>query len=84
MRGGLGKERKDEIREEVVVLTGVLSSDLTRGYEQFEDQVIYAVDGVPVRSLEHMSMLLDRSRGEFVNIILERGCSAPRKLVHVE
>ena len=50
-----------EDREEVLVLTGVLHNELTRGYEGFEDEVVYAIDGAPVRSLEHLSNLLDEA-----------------------
>ncbi len=60
-------------REEIVVLTNVLASDLTRGYEGYESAVVEAVDGVRLRSLAHLSELLDKSSGEFVSLRLERG-----------
>jgi hypothetical protein len=35
--------------------------------------VVHSVDGVPVLDLAHLSALLDRGEGEFVDIVLERG-----------
>ena len=55
------------------MLTGLLASELTRGYEAFEDEVVYALNGVPVTSLKHLAALLDGPESEFVEITLERG-----------
>jgi len=60
-------------REEVVMLASVLRSELNRGYEQLEQEVIYSVDGTPVRSLRHLSELIDAARGEFVDFTTEDG-----------
>jgi hypothetical protein len=60
-------------REEVVMLASVLRSELNRGYERLEQEVIYSVDGTPVRSLRHLSDLIDAARGEFVSIATEQG-----------
>jgi len=51
----------------------VLRSELNRGYERLEQEVIYSVDGTPVRSLRHLSDLIDAARGEFVSIATEQG-----------
>jgi len=60
-------------REEVVMLASVLPSELNRGYERLEQEVIYSVDGTPVRSLRQLSDLIDAARGEFVSIATEQG-----------
>jgi S1-C subfamily serine protease len=60
-------------REEVVMLASVLRSELTRSYEDLEQQVIHAVDGTPVRSLRHLSDLIDAAAGEFVVFTTETG-----------
>jgi hypothetical protein len=60
-------------RTEVVMLASVLRSELTRGYEDLERQVIHAVDDTPIRSLRHLSDLIDAARGEFVTFTTETG-----------
>ena len=60
-------------RREVVVITNVLGSELSRGYEDFEDEVVYAMNGTPIRDLRHLSELLDTSNEEFVTITTEMG-----------
>ncbi len=60
-------------RREVVVLTGILRTEMNRGYEQFEDSVVFAVDGTPVRDLNHLSQMLDHGPGDFATITLEQG-----------
>jgi hypothetical protein len=61
------------LRREAVVISSVLASELSRGYELFEDQIVHDVDGSMVRDLRHLSELLDEARSEFVTITLERG-----------
>jgi hypothetical protein len=60
-------------RDEFVVLSGVLHNELTQGYQGFGDEIVHAVNGSPVRSLEHLSEALDSAQGEFVKITLRRG-----------
>jgi hypothetical protein len=60
-------------REEVVMLASVLRDELNRGYEQLQQEVIYSVDGTPVRSLRRLSDLIDAARGEFVTFTTEDG-----------
>jgi S1-C subfamily serine protease len=60
-------------REEVVMLASVLRAELTRSYEDLEQQVIYAVGGTPVRNLRHLSDLIDAAAGEFVTFTTEAG-----------
>lgn len=60
-------------RREIVVLTRVLTTEFTRGYQDMEDQVVLSVGGVTVRDLRHLSELLDDARGEFVEIVTEAG-----------
>jgi hypothetical protein len=69
----LGRKSPANGRREVVVLSTLLSNELTRGYEEFEDQVVYAIDDRPVRDLAHLSRLLDDATGKFVTITLEQG-----------
>jgi S1-C subfamily serine protease len=61
------------IRDEFVVLSGVLHNELTQGYQDFEDEIVHAVNGSTVTSLEHLSEELDSAQGEFVKITLRRG-----------
>lgn len=60
-------------RREVVILTGVLTDELTRGYEDIKNTVILSIDGTVVRDLAHLSDLLDSGEGEFVTILTELG-----------
>jgi len=68
----VGPKRGEGNRRQVVVLTGILANELTRGYEQFEDEVIYSVNGEPLKDLSHLSQLLDNASGEFVSFTTER------------
>jgi S1-C subfamily serine protease len=72
-RSILGQDLPRTPRSEVVVLTGLLASGLTRGYEEFEDEVVYAVNGVPVKSLKHLAEILGGPDDEFIKITMERG-----------
>jgi S1-C subfamily serine protease len=72
-RSILGRDLASNPRSEVVVLTGLLPSEMTRGYGEFEDEVVHAVDGDPVQGLRHLAELLDSARNEYVNITMERG-----------
>jgi len=49
-------ERADQ---EVVVLSQVLASELTAGYEAFGNLQLFRVNGVPVLNLRHLCYLLD-------------------------
>jgi S1-C subfamily serine protease len=69
----LVSDRGVDGRREVVVLSGVLATELTRGYENMEDEVVLAVDGTTVRDLRHLSELLDSAPGEFLTITTEQG-----------
>ncbi len=70
---GLVPSHGVEGRREVVVISRVLHSELTRGYEEFEEQVIYSVNDTLIRDLHHLSQLLDASRSRFVTIKTEQG-----------
>ena len=63
----------DPAPQEFVVLSGLLHNELTQGYRIFDDEVVHSVDGQPVRSLRHLSGLLDAAAGDFVSITLQRG-----------
>ena len=39
----------------------------------FEDSVVFAVDGTPVRDLNHLSQMLDHGTDDFATITLEQG-----------
>ncbi len=60
-------------RREVVILTSVLTDELTRGYEDIKNTVILSIDGTVVRDLAHLSDLLDSGESEFVTILTELG-----------
>ncbi len=68
----LGAPSAKEHRREIVVLIGFLSNELTRGYDFLEDEVVYAVDGEPVKDLAHLSWLLDSGDSKLVTIMMER------------
>jgi hypothetical protein len=68
----LGPKRGEGDHRQPVVLTGILANELTRGYEQFEDEVIHSVNGEPLKDLNHLSQLLDGASGEFVTFATER------------
>ena len=58
---------------DLVDLNGRLANELTRGYEDLEDEIVYAVDGQPIEDLAHLSHLLDQGTAELVTITMERG-----------
>ncbi len=60
-------------RREIVVLSNVLRSELTRSYRDLEDRVIQSVNGERVRDLRHLSDALDAAVGPFVTIETEQG-----------
>ena len=62
----------EERRRELVVLSGFLTNELTRGYEDFEYEVVHAVNGEPIADLAHLSSLLDSGNSKLVTIMLER------------
>ena len=72
-RSILGRDPGRRRRSEVVILTGFLASELTRGYERFEDRVVHAVNGVSITSIEHLAQLLDSLESEFVEISMREG-----------
>ena len=55
------------------VLSGLLPNELTREYESFEDEIVYAVNDEPVEDLAHLSSLLDNGTSKLVTIMMERG-----------
>ena len=55
------------------MLSGLLPNKLTRGYENFEDEIVYTVNGEPVKDLAHLSSLLDNGTSKLVTIMMERG-----------
>lgn len=69
----LGGRSPEEERRQIVVLTGLLPNELTRGYGAFEDGIVYAVNGQRVQDLAHLSDLLDNANDGLVTIIMERG-----------
>lgn len=50
-------------REEHVVLSRVLADELTVGYADRSNELLIAVDGVPVRSLSHLHELIQAASG---------------------
>jgi S1-C subfamily serine protease len=60
-------------RRQVIVLSRVLTTEFTRGYQDMEDEVVLAVDGTTVRDLRHLSELLEAASGKFVTIATESG-----------
>lgn len=60
-------------RRQIVVLSRVLTTEFTRGYQNMEDAVVLSVDGTTVRDLRHLSELLEGASGEFVTIATEDG-----------
>ena len=69
----LGAEGGGEQRREIVVLSGLLASELTRGYEALEDSIVRSVDGRPIADLSDLSRALDRGTGSLVVIETEHG-----------
>lgn len=69
----LGGRGAGERRRQIVVLTGLLANELTRGYEGLENGIVYAVDGQPVEDLAHLSDLFDHGTNDLVTITMERG-----------
>eukprot|EP00112_Aurelia_sp_Birch-Aquarium-sp1_P012613 Seg2652.1 transcript_id=Seg2652.1/GoldUCD/mRNA.D3Y31 product="Protease Do-like 10 mitochondrial" protein_id=Seg2652.1/GoldUCD/D3Y31 len=50
----------ERIEQEVVLLSQVLASELTAGYEAFSNLQLYRVNGIPVLNLRHLCYLLDQ------------------------
>jgi len=51
------KEKQDQ---EVIILSQVLASELTAGYDSFSNLQIYRVNGIPILNLKHLCHLLDK------------------------
>jgi len=52
--------------QEVVVLSQVLASELTAGYDSFSNLQLYRVNGVPILNLRHLCHLLDRFTAPYI------------------
>ena len=62
-------------RIEPVVLQKVLADEANIGYHQYENLLVSAVDGQPVRCLAHLVELVEQGSGECVRIRTEVGLS---------
>ena len=60
-------------RSQVVVLSRALPAGLTRGYEDFEDQIVARVEGRVPRDLADLASILESAEGRFVRIDLRHG-----------
>jgi hypothetical protein len=60
-----------EQRQEVVLLSKVLPHEVNRGYHDWMDVVVSSVDGVPVRSMNHLAELIDKADGRWLIIDTE-------------
>ena len=58
-------------REQIVLLTQVLVSDVTVGYEDFVNTRVMAVDGVRVENLAHLVALVEGSQDRWIRLRLE-------------
>ncbi|XP_057313371.1 uncharacterized protein LOC130654772 [Hydractinia symbiolongicarpus] len=51
---------QEKKNQEVIVLSQVLASELTAGYDSFSNLQIYRVNGIPVLNLKHLCHILDK------------------------
>ena len=56
-------DQPDRAGDRVVILTGVLPDPVNVGYHELRDEVVTAVNGEPVRSLQDLCRILDRDHG---------------------
>lgn len=61
-----GDQRKSD--QEVIVLSQVLASELTVGYEAFSNLQLYKVNGIPILNLKHLCHVLDKLTTPHVSI----------------
>ena len=60
-------------REQIIVLRQVLASPSTIGFEDFEYSVLESLNGVEVRSIEHLARLLASSAESFLSFAFQGG-----------
>ncbi len=64
---------RTEDREEIVVLTFVLTAEVNTGYENFQREIIEQVDGIPVRSFSHFVETVDSGTSRFLELTTNLG-----------
>lgn len=57
--------------ESIVVLTQLLAHDLTVGYEDLENVVLFTINGEKVRNLQHTKELIDGCKSDFLRFGLQ-------------
>ncbi|MCK5130896.1 MAG: trypsin-like peptidase domain-containing protein [Candidatus Sabulitectum sp.] len=64
---------RTESREEIVVLTFMLPAEVNTGYESLKNEIIVAVNGVPVRNFSQFVELVDEGTDTFLKLATNLG-----------
>ncbi|MCS7151336.1 MAG: serine protease [Endomicrobia bacterium] len=62
-----------EERKEIVVLLRVLSDEVNIGYQEYQHVILKSVNNEPVKSLNHLVELCEKSNVEYIEFKLENG-----------
>jgi len=63
---------KEQVEDEVVVVSQVLSSDINIGYEDIVNTIVTGVNGNPVRNLRTLMKIIEECKDEYLKIELDQ------------
>jgi S1-C subfamily serine protease len=64
---------RTESRQDVVILQKVLADSVNQGYHDYENVVVAAVDGVPIKGLRHLIELVAQSTSPYITFTSSHG-----------
>jgi len=64
---------RSEERDEIVVLSFMLTAEVNTGYENIQSEIISEVDGVPVRNFSQFVELVDTALGQYLELTTNLG-----------
>lgn len=62
-----------EERREVILMQRVLPHPVNRGYQSWEDEVVWRVDGIAPRDMKHLAQIIDDAQGRWIVVLMEDG-----------
>ena len=60
-------------RREIILIQKVLPHPVSRGYHAWEDRPVRSVNGEVPRDMHHLIEIIDRAKGEYLEIVTEDG-----------
>ena len=64
---------RKEDREEIVILTFMLTAEVNAGYENVQSEIISMVDGIPISSFSQFVEIVDGGTGQFLELTTNLG-----------